>query len=238
MKTIVMLPTYNEAENIRAMIEELQKLKIAGLEILVVDDQSPDGTWKIVHEMQKKDKTLHLLVRTGRRGRGSAGIAGFKKALAMKADVICEMDADFSHDPRALSLLLQALERADMALGSRVVAGGSDVDRPWYRQFITHLANLYTALVLGLPVRDCNSGYRCFRSTVLEGIGLDSLTSRGPGIVQETLYKAHLKGFKIVEVPIAFIERKKGASKFGYRHLYQGYLLILKLRLQHLLGKI
>ena len=234
----VMLPTYNEAENIAGLIRAIRTLHLPNLHILVVDDNSADGTSHLVTSLMQKDKQLHLLVRTTQRGRGTAGIAGFRKSLDMGADIICEMDADFSHNPKYLPSLLRALKSADMVLGSRAVPGGSDTDRPRFRQILTKLANLYIALVLGLRVKDCNSGYRCFKRHVLETINLDTLTAQGPGIVQELLYRAYLHGFRITEVPISFVERKKGTSKLGFSHLYQGYLLILKLKLLRLLGKI
>ncbi len=237
-KIIVVLPTYNEAENIAQMIDALCALRLPGLEILVVDDSSPDGTGHIVRSLMNTNHSVHLLSRTAPRGRGAAGIAGYREALRLGADVVCEMDADFSHDPRYLPDLLRRLENADMALGSRAVQGGSDADRLWYRRIVTILANFYIRLVLGVPVRDCNSGYRCFRRRVLETIDLDRVITRGPGIVQEILYLVYLAGFTIAEVPISFVERKKGASKLGFRHLYAGYFLILKLRLLHALGKI
>lgn len=238
MKTILVIPTYNEVENIRRLIFALRALRLQNFHILVVDDNSQDGTWRIVQSLMKHDSKLHLLHRTTDRGRGSAGIAGYKKALEMGADVICEMDADFSHDPKYLPSLLKGLHHADVVLGSRAVSGGRDVDRPLFRQLLTKLANIYIAFILGLRVKDCNSGYRCFKHGVLEDIGLSNLTARGPGIVQEVLYRAHLRKFIIAEVPISFIERKKGRSKLGFFHLYQGYLLILKLKLLKLLGKL
>jgi len=237
MKTIIMLPTYNEAENIEKIIKAI-KQQVPQTTILVVDDNSPDGTWKIVKKLAKQDKTIHLLHRTTNKGRGAAGIAGFKQALAMQGDIICEMDADFSHDPKYLPSLLEALQTADMVLGSRAVSGGKDADRSFLRQLITKLANLYTRLLLGIRVKDCNSGYRCFKRKVLEDINLDSLTSTGPGIVQEILYKVAVKNFVIKEVPISFIERKEGKSKLQVKHLYRGYFNIVKLRLQHLFGKL
>ncbi len=233
-----MLPTYNEATNIAPLIEALLALHIPSLHVLVVDDASPDGTAHIVRSLMKKYHQVHLLVRHTDKGRGTAGIAGYKKALEMGADVVCEMDADFSHDPRFLPFLLQRLHSTDIVLGSRAVHGGSDIDRPFFRQILTKLANLYIALLLGLHVKDCNSGYRCFRRYVLESLNLDSLTSKGPAIVQEVLYRAHLKGFSIDEVPITFVERRRGTSKLGFSHLYQGYLFIIKLKMLHLLRKI
>lgn len=238
MKTVIMLPTYNEAENIQQLIQTLRRLDVTNLHILVVDDNSPDGTAQLVRSLMRTDKKLHLLLRTTNRGRGAAGIAGYKKALSLGADIICEMDADFSHDPKYLLLLLQALQSADMVLGSRAVPGGHDDDRPLFRRLITIFANFYISLLLGLPVKDCNSGYRCFRKAVLASLPLDRLDVKGPGIVQEILYRTHLNGFRIVEVPISFVERKKGRSKLGFQHLYTGYFLVLKLRLLHLIGKL
>jgi dolichol-phosphate mannosyltransferase len=238
MKTVLVIPTYNEADNIQRLISALRKLKLPTLDILVVDDNSPDGTSKIVQSLMKQDKKLHLLLRTTDRGRGSAGIEGFKKALAVGADIICEMDADFSHDPKFLPLLLHGLESADMVLGSRAVVGGKDDDRPLFRCLLTKAANFYIRVILGLKVRDCNSGYRCFKRKVLATINLDAITTKGPGIVQEILYRANLSGFRIVEIPVSFVERKQGTSKLGFRHLVSGYFLIIKLRLLRLFGKI
>ena len=238
LKTIVTLPTYNEAENIRKLVEDINSLRISNLEILVVDDASPDGTAEIVQKMMKKNKKLHLLLRHSDRGRGAAGVAGFKKALEMGADVIVEMDADLSHDPRYIPFLLKGLKNADVVLGSRAVKGGKDDDRPLVRQIITKLANLYIRMLLGVKVKDCNSGYRCFKSKVLRAIDLDNISSKGPSIVQEVLYKVHLKGFKMGEVPISFVERKEGKSKLGFKHLCKGYFWVLKLRLLKILGRI
>lgn len=238
MKTVVVIPTYNEAENIVPLLRELLALPLS-LDLLVVDDNSPDGTSTLVRNFVQKNKRVHLLLRTHDKGRGRAGVAGFKKALVMKADIICEMDADFSHNPRSLPLLIDAVKKgADVALGSRAVPQGSDADRPLFRRILTQFANLYIRILLGVPVRDCNSGYRCFTRKVLESLDLDSITSPGPGVVQEILYRTHLHGFRIVEVPIAFVERKQGTSKLGFKHLWKGYFLIWKLRFQHLLGRI
>ena len=237
-KIVVMLPTYNEAVNISSLIGTLLALRIPSLHILVVDDNSPDGTAAIVTSLMKKHRNVHLLLRRSDKGRGAAGIAGYKKALEMGADVICEMDADFSHDPRFLPSLLEKLHFADVVLGSRAVRGGSDTDRPFFRRLLTKFANLYITLLLGLRVQDCNSGYRCFRRRVLESLNLTSLTSKGPAIVHEVLYRVHLNGFTIGEVPITFVERRKGASKLGFSHLYQGYFFIIKLKILHLLRKI
>ena len=238
MKKIVVIPTYNERENIARLIDEINKLNIRDLGIIVVDDNSPDGTADIVKMLAKKEKNIHLIVRNSDRGRGRAGIAGFKEALRIGADAVCEMDADFSHDPKHLPALIESLKNCDVVIGSRFASGGSDADRPFFRRIITLLANLYIRILLGLNVKDCNSGYRCFKRGVLEKINLDNTISKGPSVVQEILYKAHLAGFNIKEVPIKFIERREGKSKLGLKHLYKGYTMVLKLKFLRLIGKI
>jgi dolichol-phosphate mannosyltransferase len=237
MKTFVVIPSYNESENIKKLIEAILDLKIKDLEIVVVDDDSPDGTWKIVKEIGEENDAVHLLHRTQDRGRGTAGVAGFKYALSQDADYILEMDADFSHDPKYIPELLEYMGDADLVLGSRGVAGGEDVGRSAIRRAITRMANAYIRLMFGMKVRDCNSGYRCFKREVLEAIDLDSTMSDGPAIVQEWLYKTHLKGFKIKEAPIVFVERQEGESKLGFGGLYKGYIMVMKLKLMHVFGK-
>ncbi len=238
MKTFVVIPTYNEASNIQELLRALLALKLKHAHFLVVDDNSPDGTADLARKMGKNHKNIHVLVRSHARGRGTAGIAGFKKALELGADVICEMDADFSHDPKYLPSLLQGLDHADAVLGSRAVTGGTDDDRPFRRQSLTKFANLYIRLFLGLQVKDCNSGYRCFKRKVFDKVNLDKMLATGPDIVQEILYKTHLHGFKLAEVPIAFHERTKGVSKLGYKHLYKGYLMVFKLRFLSLFRRL
>ena len=238
MKTYVMIPTYNEKENIGNLINEILNLKIKNLHIVVVDDNSPDGTWKIVQEISKKKKNVHLLLRKTDRGRGSGGRDGFIYCLNHGADIIVEMDADMSHDPKYIPLMLHELKNADLVLGSRRVKGSKEIGRGFIRRIITYIANLYIQFLLGLKVKDCNSGYRCFKRKVLEGIRVEKLQSKGPSIVQEVLFKAHLKGFKIKEIPITFINRKKGKSKLGIPQLVAGYFMVSKLRLLKLIGEI
>src|SRR3989338_367047 len=238
MKPFVMIPTYNEKENIKNLIDEILKLKIKNLHIVVVDDSSPDGTWKAVQEISKKNKNVHLLLRKKGKGSGAAGKDGFVYCLRHGADVIIEMDADFSHNPKYIQLMLNELKNADLVLGSRREEGGKEGGRRFLRRMITHIANLYISLMLGLKVKDCNSGFRCFKRKVLERIGVDKLESKGPSIVQEVLFKAHLKGFRIKEIPITFVNRTKGKSKLGIPQLAAGYFMVLKLKVQHLFGKI
>ena len=234
MKTFVMIPTYNEKENIKNLIDKILKLKIKNLHIVVVDDNSPDGTWKIVQDISKKNKNVHLLLRKKDKGRGAAGRDGFIYCLRHGADAVVEMDADMSHDPKYIPLLIDGLKNADLILGSRRVKGGKEVGRSFIRKIVTYFANWYIRTMLGLKVRDCNSGFRCFKREVLEKINPEKLESKGPAIVQEVLFKAHLKGFKIKEIPITFVDRTKGRSKLGIPQLIAGYFMVLKLRMQKL----
>ncbi len=235
MKTFITVPTYNEKENIKNLIDAILKLDIKDLHILVIDDNSPDGTAKIIKKMSNKN--IHLLLRTEKKGRGYAGKEGFLFALKEGAEIIIEMDADFSHDPKYIPLLLRGIDNADIVLGSRRIKGGKEQGRSVLRRIITFFANLYIRLLLGLKIKDCNSGYRCFRREVLQEIA-PTIESSGPAIIQEVLFKAHLKGYKIKEIPITFIDRKKGRSKLGIKQLTQGYFMVLKLKITHLLGKI
>lgn len=238
MKPFVMIPTYNERENIKNLIDKILKLKIKNLNVVVADDDSPDGTWKIVQEISKKNKNIHLLLRKKEKGRGYAGRDGFIYCLSHGADAVVEMDADMSHNPKYIPSMLKELKNADLVLGSRRVEGSKEIGRSWFRRFVTLGANLYIRVLLGLKVRDCNSGFRCFKRKVLEKINLEKLESKGPAIVQEALFKAHLKGFKIKEIPITFVNRVKGRSKLGIPQLAAGYFMVLRLKMRHLFGLI
>lgn len=238
MKTFVMIPTYNESQNIKSLIDKIIGLRIKNLNIVVVDDNSPDGTWKIVQDMSKKNKNVHLLLRKRDKGRGAAGKEGFIYCLRHNADIVVEMDADMSHDPKYIPAMIKELENADLVLGSRRIEGSKEIGRSLIRRFVTWGANLYIKMMLGINVDDCNSGFRCFKRNVLEAVKLEKLESKGPAIVQEVLFKAHLRGFKIKEIPITFVNRTKGHSKLGISQLAAGYFMVLKLRLQHLFGLI
>lgn len=231
MKIIATLPTYNEAENILPLIETLLRVS-RSLEVLVIDDNSPDGTWRLVAQVAEQNPRVHLLHRTKERGRGTAGIAGFRKALELGADLVVEMDADWSHHPRFLRRMLRATRKADVVIGSRLVAGGGETGRSPLRTLITHLANLYIRLVLGLPVNDCTSGYRVFRRWVLEKTDWNAVKATGPAIVQEVLYASRALGARIVEVPILFEERRAGVSTFNSKIMAAGLLAQLRLRLR------
>ncbi len=239
MRVVVTVPTYDEAENIGPLLDALLALPEEDLHVLVVDDDSPDGTWRIVAEREEREERVHLLHRKEDRGRGRAGKAGFLKALEMGAEAVVEMDADFSHHPSHVPHLLDALRRgADVVLGSRAVPGGADLGRPWWRRAVTKAANAYIRMVLGVKVRDCNSGFRCFTAEALEKAGVESLEARGPDIVQELLYRCHRAGLRIVEVPIRFTERERGTSTLTFRTLLRGYFAVLRLKWWGLTGRI
>lgn len=229
MKSMIVLPTYNESENIRQIIKEIFEY-CPNSEVLVVDDNSPDRTWELVEEIKRTDVRVHLLRRMTNRGRGSAGIEGFLYALDHGAEAVLEMDADFSHDPAYLPYFFKAIESFDVVSGSRFVQGGRDADRGWARRLITFLANCYIRFLLGFKLRDCSSGYRCFRREVLEHIDLKSMMSTGPSIVQETVLRACQLGYRVLEIPIIFCDRKHGKTKLTYRHLIDGFIMVLRLR--------
>jgi dolichol-phosphate mannosyltransferase len=229
MRAMAMLPTYNEAPNIEPLLREILR-QGPDIGAVVVDDNSPDGTAALVERLRQEDPRVHLILRTEERGRGTAGIAGFRYALQQGIPLIIEMDADFSHSPSYLPFFLQQMEDCDLLLGSRLVEGGGERGRHFLRRWITRLANAYIRLILGLPVRDCTSGYRIFRREVLEAIELDQIMSRGPSVVEEVLYKAYRRRFRIKEVPYILEERKAGESTFNRRIMLDALKMMLKIR--------
>ncbi|MGB9698685.1 MAG: polyprenol monophosphomannose synthase [Thermodesulfobacteriota bacterium] len=229
MKIMAMIPTYNEALNIEKLLLEILK-QGPEIEVVVVDDDSPDGTAAIVENMGKADQRIHLIVRRNEKGRGTAGIVGFKYALAQQADLIIEMDADFSHAPAYIPYFLSHIDDCDLLIGSRLVSGGGERGRHFWRKWITRGANFYIRLVLGLPYHDCTSGYRIFRRQVLEAINLEDIISTGPSVVEEVLYKAYRHRFRIKEVPYVLEERKAGKSTFNWRIMVDTLLKMIKIR--------
>ena len=211
MKTMVMIPTYNERENIRDLISEILLLS-KDISVVVVDDNSPDGTSQLVESSFDKNPRVELICRKKDKGRGTAGIVGFQHALQKGADYIIEMDSDYSHHPKYIPALLNEINNCDVVIGSRNIEGGKEVGRTGFREFLTWFANLYIKIILGINAKDCTSGYRCFRRQVLESIGLDKMVSKGPSIVEEILYACHLKKYRIKEIPIIFEDRVRGNS--------------------------
>ena len=236
MKTLVIVPTYDECENVGPLLDEIQKLGVPDLDVLVVDDASPDGTAARVREYAARNGFGDVLERDGEKGRGHAGREGFLLALERGAERIVEMDADFSHDPRYIPDLLAGLADHDVMLGSRFVHGGSDTDRAVWRRWLTTAANAYIRVVFGIGVRDANSGFRSFRREALLQLDPASLRSPGPAIVQEILFRAHRRGLRVGEVPVVFSDRVRGDSKLGWWQLWQGYVTVLRLRARELFG--
>ncbi|MBI1987432.1 MAG: polyprenol monophosphomannose synthase [Nitrospinae bacterium] len=228
-KIFVTIPTYNERDNIFQLVNEILRLP-GEIEIVVADDDSPDGTWQVVLGLTQREPRVHLLRRTEDKGRGRAGVDAFRYALDHDAEVIFEMDGDLSHHPRYIPLLLKEVRFHDLVIGSRIVSGGVDARSSRLRKAVTQTANAYARWLLGVPVRDCNSGFRCFRREVLEGIDLDSIVSKGPSIVHEILYKAHQRGFSMKEVPIHFEDRQAGQSNLNLKKLLFSAWMVLKLR--------
>lgn len=230
-RVVAMIPTYNEAGNIADLVSALLALPLeADLQVLVVDDNSPDGTGRLVETMAASDPRVRALIRTKRRGRGAGGIDGFKAALALGADFVVEMDGDLSHQPRHIPALLAAAREFDLVLGSRFVPGGKDAERGLHRRAITFLVRSSIRRLYRVPVRDVSSGFRCFRRRVLEAVDLDDLVSVGQSIVLEVLYKAHLLGFRIGEVPIEFVDRRRGETKLDFLALLETLLMAVKFK--------
>jgi len=229
MKAMAMIPTYNEALNIEPLLREILR-QGSDIGAVVVDDNSPDGTAAIVERLRREDPRVHLILRMNERGRGTAGVAGFKYAVAQGVDFIIEIDADFSHQPSYIPFFLSQMDDCDLLIGSRLVEGGAEKGRHFLRKMITRSANAYIRLILGVPVRDCTSGYRVFRRKVLEAIELDQLTAVGPPIVEEVLYKGYRRGFRIKEVPYILEERKAGESTFNRKIMLNALLMMWKIR--------
>jgi dolichol-phosphate mannosyltransferase len=214
VKALVVIPTYNEAESIEEVVERVLAAD-PRVEVLVVDDGSPDGTAKLVEQMQQAEQKLHLIVREGKQGLGAAYRAGFAWGLARDYDALVEMDADLSHPPGRLGALLDALAAADLVLGSRYVPGGRTVNWSKAREAISRGGNAYVRLALGMPVHDATAGYRAYRRELLEALPMGEIRSNGYCFQIEMAHRAWQEGFRVVEVPITFTERASGVSKMS-----------------------
>ncbi|VBB05934.1 nucleotide-diphospho-sugar transferases [Lucifera butyrica] len=232
MMQLVIVPTYNERDNLGELLEGIYKA-VADMHVLVVDDNSPDGTGKLAsYLMNTRYKgSLFLIERTGKLGLGTAYLAGFKWALERKYQYIFEMDGDLSHNPRHLPSFLQAVKECDLVLGSRYVSGGGVRNWSLLRRLISRGGSLYSRFILGLPFQDLTGGFKCFRREVLEQINLAEIKSNGYSFQIEMTYRAFLKGFRIKEVPIVFEERLTGHSKMSYRIFAEAIVMVWKLRL-------
>lgn len=233
MRCLVIIPTYNEAENLPRLIPSILALADS-FEVLVVDDSSPDGTADVVRKMQKGNPRIHLKERGAKLGLGTAYVAGFHFALANGYDRVFEMDADFSHDPAELPRLLEKTETCDLVIGSRYVSGVNVVNWPMRRLVLSYAANVYTRWITGMPVRDATSGFKCFRREVLESIDLDSLRSNGYAFQIEMSFLAWSKGFRVSEIPIVFVDRRVGVSKMSKHIVYEAAWMVWRLKFKNL----
>jgi len=235
MKTVVVIPTYDERENVSRLIPEV--LGVApGIEVLVVDDHSPDGTGQLVDTLKAEDKRIHVLHRPGKMGLGSAYVEGFRIALDLGADYIFEMDADFSHDPKYIPNFLDKIKAYDVVLGSRYLEGVNVVNWPLSRLLLSLGANLYSRIITGVPIRDLTGGFKCFRREVLEAINFADIKSDGYAFQIEVNFKSWKSGFRMCEIPIVFVDRHAGTSKMSKRIIREAMWLVWRLRCEHLVS--
>ena len=227
MKTLIIIPTYNELENLQPIIKDIFSYA-PETDILIVDDNSPDGTGALADEISVENPHVHVLHRAGKLGLGTAYIAGFKYAIAQKYDAAFEMDADFSHDPRYLPDFLKAIEQADLVIGSRYIPGGDTPNWSFVRRMISGCGNIFARFMLGIPVQDCTAGYRCYRREVLESIDLDTIQSQGYAFQVELAYRVMRQGFRIVETPIVFMDRRVGKSKMSRAIVIEAFTYVLR----------
>jgi len=228
-KIAIIIPTFNEKGNLETLLRAILSLNIKNLEILVIDDNSEDGTAKIAENFSLK-YPVKLISRPKKLGLGTAYVAGFKEILKSNPDFIIQMDADLSHDPKAILEMLEEIKNADAVVGSRYIKNGKIENWDWTRKMISRFGNFYARIVLSLPYKDLTSGYKCWRKKVIENLKLDALDSIGYNFQIETIFFAHHMGFKIMEIPITFSERKVGASKFNFAIIKEAFLKVLLLR--------
>lgn len=237
MKALIIIPTYKERENLTELVRQIFA-KDLPVEILIIDDNSPDGTGALADELAARDPRIHVMHRPGKLGLGSAYVVGFRYAIERKYDAVFEMDADFSHSPDSLPEFLRELEGADMVLGSRYLRGVTVVNWPLKRLILSYGANVYTRVVTGMSIKDATGGFKCIRRQVLEAIDLDRVKSDGYGFQIEINFKAWRKGFKIREIPILFVDRMAGESKMSRRIVWEAAWMVWRLRLLDLFGAL
>lgn len=235
MKTAVIIPTYNESDNVVALVEEILGLGVVS-DIIIVDDNSPDGTGQLAEELAKQHQGVHVIHRSGKLGLGTAYIAGFKLALSLSADCIMTMDADFSHQPRYIPSLIAQTGVYDLSIGSRYVDGGGTINCNLWRRFLSRMGNIIARLALGLKATDCTAGFRCYRRQVLETIDLDAIFSSGYSFLVEMLYRCQKLGYRVGEVPIVFENRRQGASKISQGEIWKAAYTVLRLGWERLMG--
>lgn len=236
MKTAIIIPTYNERENIPPLVESVGEF-VPNAHVVIVDDNSPDGTGVIADALREKYGWVHVLHRAGKLGLGTAYKDGMRYALAQGAERIITMDADFSHHPRYIPDMLAASEQFDVVIGSRYIPGGGTANWPLSRVVLSWTANAVARLVLGLHAHDCTAGFRCYRRHVLTSLDLERIRSNGYSFLVEMLFYCQQAGWRIGEVPILFEDRRQGASKISQQEIYKAALTVFRLRLTHVRGR-
>jgi len=232
MESLIIIPTYNEKQNIEFLVNSLLSLG-KNLYVLIIDDNSPDGTSEIANQLKKKYQEVHVLHRKGKLGLGTAYVEGFKYALENGAQYIFEMDADLSYSPKFIPDFLEAIKTYDLVVGSRYIGGVRVLNWPFRRIILSKIGTQYVRMITGLPVTDVTSGFRCFRREVLETIDLDKIKSKGYSFQIEMIFKVFHKGFRIGEIPIVFEERKNGQSKINKEIVFEAMWLIWKLQIEY-----
>jgi dolichol-phosphate mannosyltransferase len=236
-RSLVCIPTYNESENIEKIIAKILS-RHESIEVLIIDDNSPDKTGDMVAEMMSSNSRIHLLRRDRKMGLGTAYVAGFKYAIEKKFDYIFEMDADFSHDPNEIPNFLKAIDTADEVIGSRYCKGVNVINWPMKRLLLSYFANIYTKIITGLPVTDATGGFKCYRREALESLDLNKIHSNGYSFQIEITFKIWKKGFRIKEIPIVFIDRMSGISKMNNQIVKEAVWMVWKLRLQSIINQL
>ncbi|MDE2888519.1 MAG: polyprenol monophosphomannose synthase [Gemmatimonadota bacterium] len=237
MKSLIIVPTYNELENIRRLLPELMALG-PDIRVLVVDDNSPDGTGKLADKMAAENERITVLHRPKKLGLGSAYVAGFMYAIQQDVDCVFEMDADFSHDPAMIPKFIEEIASCDVVIGSRYISGINVVNWPMSRLLLSYFANIYTRVVTGMTIRDTTSGFKCFRREVLEHIDLDRVRSDGYAFQIEMNFRCWRKGYRVREIPIIFVDRRSGTSKLSQGVINEAVWIVWWLRLQRILRRL
>jgi dolichol-phosphate mannosyltransferase len=237
MKIAIIIPTYNESGNIKPLVEKIFEMGIDGLEIIAVDDNSPDGTGKIIKGLRDFESRIHLIERLEKMGLGTAYLDGFRYALQNGAEYIFEMDADFSHEPKMIPVFLEALKNHDLVIGSRYIQGIGIVNWPLRRLALSYFANLYARVVTGIGIKDLTSGFKGYRRQIIEKIDLDKIRSNGYSFQIEMKFRAKKAGFTSCEIPIIFVDRHSGTSKISKNIILEALIIVWKLRFEGILKR-
>lgn len=237
MRSLVIIPTYNEIHNIKRLLPDILS-SFPTIDVLIVDDNSPDGTAEWVKEAAKSVPRIKIIERPGKMGLGTAYVAGFRYMLENDYDYAIQMDADFSHDPQEIETFLETIKDYDLVIGSRYIYGVRVINWPIRRLLLSYFANLYSRFITGMPIKDGTGGFKCFRRQVLQAINLDKIHSNGYSFQIEMNYKAYKLGFKIREVPITFVDRVEGTSKMSKKIVREAITMVWKLRFKSIFGTL